>query len=262
MKKSIKNLKKKLNRKSKYINLLDASIAYPEKKFVIYTRGRTGSTVLCDLLNCHPDIFCDVEIFNFIYAKSKVAFPLKYIQNCSKRADLNGKSVYGFKVKIAQLRIEHEYKNYDKILLKLHEEGWKFIHLKRKNHLKHKLSNILASETNIYHIRGNDSENGKKVNVDCDLLMASIKYSEEIETTEETNLRTIPHLKIIYEDDISESSKHQETANKVFRFLGLKEHPVKTDYKKVLPQDLKNILNNYDEVYNYFKGTKYSEFLK
>ena len=177
-------------------------------------------------------------------------------------ADLNGKSVYGFKVKIAQLRMEHEYKNYDKILLKLHEEGWKFIHLKRKNHLKHKLSNILASETNIYHIRGNDSENGKKVNVDCDLLMASIKYSEEIETTEETNLRTIPHLKIIYEDDISESSKHQETANKVFRFLGLKEHKVKTEYKKVLPQDLKNILNNYDEVYNYFKETKYSEFLK
>ncbi|MBK7445710.1 MAG: hypothetical protein IPJ45_06760 [Ignavibacteria bacterium] len=92
--------------------------------------------------------------------------------------------------------------------------------------------------------------------------MASIKYSEEIETTEETNLRTIPHLKIIYEDDISESSKHQETANKVFRFLGLKEHKVKTEYKKVLPQDLKNILYNYDEVYNYFKETKYSEFLK
>ena len=70
------------------------------------------------------------------------------------------------------------------------------------------------------------------------------------------------YLKIIYEDDISESSKHQETANKVFRFLGLKEHKVKTEYKKVLPQDLKKILNNYDEVYNYFKETKYSEFLK
>ncbi len=262
MKKSIKNLKKKLNRKSKYINLLDASIAYPEKKFVIYTRGRTGSTVLSDLLNCHPDIFCDVEIFNFIYSNSKVAFPLKYIKSCSKRADLNGKSVYGFKVKIAQLRIEHGYKNYDKILFKLYEEGWKFIHLKRENHIKHKLSNILAAETNIYHIKESDFQSDKKINVDCELLMASIKFSEEIETTEEENLRSIPHLKLIYEKDISDNSKHQETANKVFRFLGLKEHPVKTEFKKVLPQDLKSILNNYDEVYNYFKGTKYSEFLK
>lgn len=262
MKSRIKNFKARLNRKSAYINLLNPGISFPEKKFVIYTRGRTGSTVLSDLINCHPDIFCDVEIFNLIYSGSKIAFPMKYISSCSKRADMHGKKVYGFRVKISQLRIEHNYRNYDKILLRLHAEGWKFIYLKRINFLRHKISNILATETNVFHLKRNEKPHGKKLKADCELLMASIKFSEDIERTEEENLKHIPHLKLIYEDDISDSSKHQDTANKVFGFLGLGYHKVKTDYVKVIPDDLKMTLSNYEEVYNYFKDTKYIQFLK
>ena len=262
MKRIIKNFKKKLNRKSRYFNLLDPLIEFPDKKFVIYTRGRTGSTILCDLINCHPDVFCDVEIFNFLYSKSKIAFPINYIKSCSKRATILNKPVYGFKVKISQLRIEHKYNDYDQILMTLYKEGWKFIHLKRINHIKHKLSNILANETNIYHLKENEKHIETKIEVNCEYLMASINFSEEIERTEEENLKDIPHLKIIYEEDISDNTRHQETANKVFAFLGLKEHPVKSEYKKVLPHDLKKSINNYDEVYNYFKDTKYIEFLK
>jgi len=247
--------------KNKYKNLLNYKIPFPENKFVIYTRGRTGSTVLTDLLNCHPDIFCDVEIFNFMYSKGVVAFPLSYIKSCSKRAALYKRSTYGLKVKIAQLRYEHKYSNYEKILSDLSSDGWKFIYLKRENFLRHKLSNILSAESKIFHLLNSDTVKPPKIRIDCNSLLEGIKFSEEVEKTEKENLRNIPHLTLIYENDIIDNSKHQGTADKVFSYLGLKSCRVSTNYKRIISDNLEETIQNYDEVYSFFKDTKYSKYL-
>ncbi|MEO8209040.1 MAG: hypothetical protein ABI840_00650 [bacterium] len=257
-----KKFLRQIDRKFKYRNLFRPSIGYPDNKFVIYTRGRTGSTVLTELLNCHPDIFCDVEIFNFLYSNSIIRFPHLYINSCSKTATLNRKPVYGFKVKIAQLRHEHEYKDYEKILQRLSNEGWKFLHLKRKNFLRHKLSNLVMAETNISHIQKNDNFKPKKILLDCSVLMEGILSGEEVEKTEEKNLQGIPNIKIYYENDLLDNTKHQETADRIFDYLNLKTHKVKTNLKRISSENLEEMISNYDEVYNFFKDTKYSEFLK
>ncbi|MEZ4689337.1 MAG: hypothetical protein R3A12_03810 [Ignavibacteria bacterium] len=234
---NLSELKKSL-KKSKYIDLVNPRLDYPKSKFLIYTRGRTGSTVLTDLLNCHPDVFCDVEIFNFLYSGSKIKFPEMYIKSCSKRAAKHGKSVYGFKVKIAQLRYEHEYDNYEEILRKLFNDGYKFIYLKRDNYFRHKLSNIISAQTRIFHLKNGDENSPVKVKVDCDQLMEGIQYSEVVNKTESENLKDIDHITITYEDDLIENSKHQETADKIFGYLGLEPVKVRTDLKRIVPEDL------------------------
>lgn len=250
-----------LVKKNKYINLLKYKIPLPENKFVIYTRGRTGSTVLSDLLNCHPEIFCDVEIFNFLYSKNIVSYPGLYIRSCSKRAAINKKSTYGFKVKIAQLRYEHKYSNYEKILNDLNLRGWKFIYLKRDNFLRHKLSNIMTAESQIFHIVNSDSIKMPKIRIDCNSLLKGIKFSEEVEKTEKENLRNIPHLTLTYESDIIDNSKHQMTADKVFSYLNLKSSTVSTNYKRIIPDNLEDTILNYNELINFFKDTEYSKYL-
>jgi len=246
---------------NKYINLLKFKIPYPENKFVMYTRGRTGSTVLTDLINCHPRIFCDAEIFNLLYSKSVVKFPYLYINSCSKRASKYKKQVYGFKVKISQLVIEHKYSQYEKLLEKLYTTGWKFIYLKRKNFLRQQLSNYVAADTNIYHIKKGEEKNPAKVKVDCDDLLKGIMQGEEIERTEESNLKNIPHLTLEYETDIVDNSKHQETADKVFRYLGAESVKVTTDLKRIVPDNLEDTILNYEEVYLSLKDTEYSKYL-
>lgn len=250
-----------LVKKNKYINLLKYNIPFPDNKFVIYTRGRTGSTVLTDLLNCHPEIFCDVEIFNFLYSESKVSYPGLYIRSCSKRAAINNRSTYGFKVKIAQLRHEHKYSDYEKILSDLNSDGWKFVYLKRDNFLRHKLSNIMSAQSQIFHIMNSDSIKPPKIRIDCISLLEGIKFAEEVEKTEKENLRNIPHLTLTYESDIIDNSKHQETADKVFRYLGLKSSRVSTNYKRIISDNLEDTIINYDEVYNFFINTEYSKYL-
>ncbi len=245
----------------KYKNYFDFRIKTPGNKFVMYTRGRTGSTVLTELLNCHPEIFCDVEIFNYIYCRTRIRFPQQYIKSCSKRASIYGKDVYGFKVKIAQLRIEHKYKNYDKILSDLSEDGWKFIHLKRVNFLRHKLSSLIATETKIFHLRNGDTSEQRKITVDFGTILEGITYGEEVERTEEENLRNIPHIKVIYETDILDNSKHQETADKCFKYLGLKSFPVTTDLKRITTDKLQDMILNYDEIERKLKGTRFEKYL-
>ncbi len=255
-----KTLKEKI-RKSKYKNFLDFRIKVPENRFVIYTRGRTGSTVLTELLNCHPKIFCDVEIFNSMYCKSRVTFPFAYINSCSKRATIYKKECYGFKVKIAQLRYEQKYRNYDKILKTLFDRGWKFIHLKRMNFLRHKLSSIIATQTKIYHIRNGDKPVNTLVHVNPMELLEGIKYGEEVERTEEENLRDIDHIKVHYEEDILDNSRYQETADRIFRYLGLESAMVGSSLERITTEQLQEMILNYDEIYKMLKDTPYEKYL-
>lgn len=256
------SLKKRIESKFKYSNLLKYNLPYPDNKFVMYTRGRTGSTVLTDLINCHPEIYCDVEIFNFLYSNTKVKYPRLYINSCSKRASVHKKNVYGFKVKIGQLMSEHKYADYDKLLIRLHQEGWKYIYLKRVNFLRHQLSNIVAAGTNVYHLKNGEQKHKEKITVKCEQLLRGIEYGEKVEKKEEENLKHISHLTLIYENDIEDNSRHQETADKVFSFLGLESVRVKTDFKRIIPDKLEDTILNYDEVYNFFKDTEYFKYLK
>lgn len=258
---SFKNkLEKKLDRNFNYGNLLKLNLGYPEKKFVIYSRGRTGSMVLSDLLNCHPEIYCDVEIFHLVYCRSKILFPELYIKSRSKKAARANKPVYGFKVKISQLTLEHKYKDHRKIFLNLLDKGWKFLYLRRENYLRHKLSTMYAVETNIFHLKKNENVSREKIKVDCQKLLDGITFGEHIYKTEEEILKGIPHLKLTYEKDIQDNSKHQETADKIFKYLNLQPHTVKTDLKRVSSENLKDIILNYDEVHDFFIKTEYMKY--
>ena len=258
--KNISGFKKKI-KYSRYFNSFYPFISQPEKKFLIYTKGRTGSTVLTDLLNSHPEMFCDYEIFNIENTGTAVRFPMLYINSCSKRAALNKKSVYGFKVKIEQLKNEHKIKNIENFLQNLADKDWKIIYLKRTNILNHTLSGIISNHSKIFHLRNGNDFKHEKFNVDCRHLLDVMNYFDELDSQEEESLKNIPHLNIGYESELLDNSSHQSTADKVFAFIGIESFPVNTNLKKILPENLKEIILNYDEMYKFISDTKFSKFL-
>jgi len=253
---------KKLIRYSKYFNYFDPFTSAPQKKFLIYTRGRTGSTVLTDLLNCHPDVFCDYEIFNLSNTKTKVRYPRLYIDSCAKRAVLKGKQVYGFKVKIEQFRDEHNYPDDIDLFNRLNDDGWKFIYLKRENSLNHKISGIISNKTNVFHVKRDKDFSHGRINIDCQLLLDILNWGDELDRMEEDKIDGIPHLKLVYENDLLDNSKHQSTADKAFSFLGVDSHQVNTRLKKIIPANLRDIILNYDEMVEFLKGTKFACYLE
>ncbi len=231
----------------------------PTSTFVIFGQGRSGSTLLMDLLNNHPDIFCDAELFLKRYY-GRVLFAYWHIKNHSKSAYILNKSVYGFKVKVYQFFKEQKIPHYVELLHRLHVEGWKFIHVRRRNVLKQCLSNQIRE----YYSYSNTTEDIKaiKIPVDCDRLLNTMDFRTRCNRLEDNILRRIPHLSIRYEDDLLNSADHQKIVDKIFGYLGVPSVKVEATLKKMASDRLADNIENYDEFYSAIMISKYASYLQ
>jgi hypothetical protein len=235
---------------------------YP--KFIILAHYRTGSTLLASLLNCHPQVFCDNEILlKFLHSNfNKVLFPNLYIVGKFLRKK---NTLYGFDLKLYQLQklniclADQEYQDF---LLNLYQNNWKILYLKRQNLLRQEISSLIAHERKIWFYHSDGKYIEKPIFIDPQKLFDDMLKSEKIITLEKKCLSKIPHLEIIYEDDLLSSEQHQKTMDKVFKYLDLDSTKIHTNYKKTSADNLRDDIINYDEVVDFIRQTQYAHFLE
>jgi len=235
-----------------YLKAITNSQVLVEKKFVIYGQGRTGSELLCYLLDSIPEIRCDTEIFY-----RHVFFPKLFVRG--KCASSTNK-VYGFKVKPYQLIDEQrlEIKAFLEFLL---SENYQVIYLKRKNLLRHSLSLLIARERKRFHIPKNCRIPQGKINIDLNSLLANMEDREKYQKGDEDILNEITHLTIVYEDDLLKETEHQSTVDKICNYLGTESAQVSPKFQRLTPDKLDDIIENYKELVDFISKTKYFEFL-
>ncbi|MGH7884529.1 MAG: hypothetical protein ACRENO_02400, partial [Thermodesulfobacteriota bacterium] len=227
------------NEITSYINAISKRGKFPKNKFIIFAHYRTGSSLLSSLLNSHPDITCERELFlQFIYLKyKKVLFPNLIIRDRLINCKTN---TYGFILRLDQLeKILLRFDGVPKDFLRnLSDNGWKIIHLKRKNYLKQSISNITSK------IRGQSHDTFEKpldkttVYIDPNRLINTISWMERTAAKEDIILNEFAHLKIIYEDDLLHSDSHQNTMNKIFDYLELNKASVETTFKRTSTENI------------------------
>lgn len=226
-----------------------------EKKFFIFAQGRTGSQLLCKLLDSHPTIFCDLEILYH-----PVWFPQVYIESKCLTVP---KPIYGFKMKIYQLTQQQKIKNPQKILESLYANNWKIIYLKRDNVFRQALSNLVAINRNVWHqTKDNTIVDRDKINIDCERLFNMMNSRKKNLEEEQKLIANIPHLSINYESDLLDMEKHQITCDKIFDFLEIDSIKVKSSIDKTTSKNARNFINNYDEVCARLAKTQYAELVK
>ncbi|MEB3359107.1 MAG: hypothetical protein VKK04_20440 [Synechococcales bacterium] len=221
-------------------------------RFVIFGQGRSGSQLLCDLIGSHPQVHCDLEILS-----QKVAFPIAYINSLCARS---GAPTYGFKVKIYQL-VEDQHLDPQQFLQTLHQRNWKIIYLTRTNVLRQSLSSLVGAIKNQWHIRSSSAADRSKVHIDCDRLLAELNSRQRYSQQEETILSTLPHIKVVYEEDLLIQEHHQPTLDRIFAYLGVESVPAKSKLKRTSSDRIADIIQNYDELVNTLQGTPFAEFL-
>lgn len=223
----------------------------PITKYVIFGQGRTGSKLLCKLLDCHPDIYADTEIlynpkaflFTYVNAKARMSRP----ETC-----------YGFKVKAYQLVRKH---NIDPthFLGQLHQNGWKIIYLKRNNYLRHAISNMVAKERQQFHCTQASKKN-TLVRINCQKLLDAMNerkrwQMEEIKVLKNLNLS---YEQVEYESDLLNSLEHSNTANRIFQFLGMEKiDNISTSMTRSTENSLESFVSNVDEVRAFVLGTEF-----
>ena len=216
----------------------------PDVRFVIFAQGRTGSTLLNQLLDSHPRVRCDGEILNIGKTRVPLLDPYRYTLGA---ASYSGAKLYGYKVKVYQLT-RHQRVDPGQFLRRVQTEGWKIIYLRRNNLLKQALSNVMANRTGRGRYKKNERIDNAPLRVDPDDLLQKISRREEYLEAEAEALDGLSYLEITYEQDLEADAAKQSTCDRIFEFLGVESYPVATDLKKINKDSLQDLIANYEEV--------------
>jgi LPS sulfotransferase NodH len=234
----------------------------PGVKFLIFAQGRTGSTVLVDLMNSHPEVVSFGEILAENVIRN-VPSPRKWAEGiCS----LSKRPACGFKVKVYQIE-GVQGKDPQATVSDFHQHGWKLIYLKRSNLLRHAISDIRSEKTGLFHLVEKEGEVASScgprgpVRIEWEELLKAIHFRERCLAEEARALEGLPHLPIEYEAGILDPQALPQTMNRVYEFLGLPPHAAGTSFRKVSAKNISDDIENFDELERRLQHTEYARFL-
>jgi LPS sulfotransferase NodH len=233
-------------------------LAYPFRrkrtsagKFLIFTFQRTGSTLLVDLLDSHPEIQCEGEIL--LHRKF---LPRTYL---SYKAQISPKSTFGFKL-ITSHFIYQGMANPDDFIRYLSASDFKFILLSRRNIVRAAISLYLAVQSGkFHHYKDELHRPDQKVNLSQPELFHYIDWLEKNRRFLEQLTHDIPHISFIYEDDLLTSEKQQATVDSICRYLNVDPCQAKTQLLRSPKENTFDRVQNLEEVVSWLLRSPYSD---
>lgn len=221
--------------------------------FAVIFQGRCGSTYLVEALNKHSQIQCWREYFSTLKKrKGSAADQLRWLADFYS-ATPDSYSAIGFKTKLADVM------DLDGFARTLVEHNAHIIHLQRRNMVKMTVSffnamrlNNLTGDWNLY----TENDRPEKLHIDVErfdewLRAAERKSEDEIGFVSRLGL---PTLNVYYEDLLFDETG---SLREIMNFLRVGYEAVRGDALKVTSNDLRDAVENFDELIGYYSGTSY-----
>jgi LPS sulfotransferase NodH len=224
----------------------------PERRFVIVAQGRTGSTLLSDLLRSHELIDCDGELF--LHWRW---FPEQYVL---RRMKATVKPVYGFKLLTYQPEGVLGFSSLTPILDWLQSNGFRIIYLRRDNVLRHALSQ-LSARVNQFSQRGESDLERRRLHIDRETIFYWMELMTSRRMLDESIMKDREFLDVRYERDLEDSQNWHPLFLRIGQFLSVKPHLPNSELKKVTPRRLDELVENLNELRQMLTGTKFEEYL-
>ncbi|MBX2865386.1 MAG: hypothetical protein KTR27_17685 [Leptolyngbyaceae cyanobacterium MAG.088] len=222
-------------------------------RFVLFGRGRSGTTALVSLLDNVKDIHCDGEILS-----RPVLLPQLYLQSCCANSHAN---VYGCKILSYHIRDVQPILKRRRFLNRLDNAGFKIIHLQRRNLFLHALSNLKARVFGFYQKKADGPARSKPITVQLESLLDWVQRSEQLAKYELELLQGLNILSLTYEDNLQDSSHHQPTVDQICSFLGVPSSSATSAYRKQSSSCWQDEIANYQEVTDFLSKTPYAHYL-
>ncbi len=226
----------------------------PSTRFVIFGRGRSGSTLLVSSLDSHPEISCEGEILRF-----RTYAPAAHLDRI---LGAQTSPVAGCKLLSYQMRTIQRMPPDTPFLRQLAAKGVIILHLTRENPVRHAISNILARKSRVYHATDAESERKAAISVTGSEVVDWIAGSTALADYERAVLRDVPHIPLHYETDLETPSARDETCRRLFTAFGVPYQSPKTQLRKVTSDNLRDLIANYDGLLKYLDQTPYAGLLQ
>ena len=243
-----------------YFKGLFTPTRHPKVKFIVFAQGRTGSTILVDLINQSADVHCDQEIFGGSMP-IRVLFPKFYKRSLRS---FNLKPIYGYRIKIYELTMfqGHTESSAIEAMRKEFSQGYKIIYLHRENKFRQAMSSLVAEARGQFHDKTKGDIKRQKVCIDHTAIPHRIELLNDFTTWEQRALEGFEHLSISYEKDLLIQENHQSTLDKITNYLGSKKATAQSAYKRSSSDDMSEYIENYDEVIEILKSSNNMHFLE
>jgi hypothetical protein len=228
---------------------------FMQKRVLIFGLGRSGSTLLEDLLQSTGHFKAHGELFNPsepIY-DDPVQFYIDKATQCHNQHFISHIKVYEMASVIQSGMSKREFLDH------LIEQGWQIVYLTRTNKIKHTLSSYRAHESSIFHT--NEILPIKNFTIDCFKFKHSVGQFFKWESEEKQILNGLPYMKVEYELHLENQESHQSTINAILNYLELPLRTVSTKHKKVIRGELETIIANYAEFAEEMRTAGYGEYL-
>lgn len=215
--------------------------------FVVYGQARTGSTLLVRLLQSHPQIECAGEILNRgrwrrhvkRYLHTMVRhIPEPYVLWNASRAT---KDSFGFKLLHNQVPIT------PRLMSNLHRYGWLLIHIQRHSLFDVAISRQVAQQTKHWGDY-KPSLSADDFAIPTDAFLKQLQQCVGIRQKECHTLADLPHLSVVYEDDLLHEENRQRLCASIFAALRIAPHQVTTTKKRSWDRPYSELITNYAEL--------------
>ena len=240
-------------------------------KYFMYTDGRTGSTAMCDVLSIDQKVWSSQELFTFgdtfgapledpvtlvdgnvvevVPCYRTGLSPSKYLKAVEESLSDAGYCAFGFKL----LYNHATHWGGRELLELLRDHGFKPFHNIRTDFKRKALSGYMARVRGVWNSE-KDVLYSEKVVVDLFQLEKSIEMSRNRCDMQKKLLIEIfgAILETQYEGFLEDEAKY---VNQVFEYLGIGVVRAQkaSSWKKVLPNDLSEVVENYKELYDWLK---------
>lgn len=226
------------------------------KKFFILTRPRTGSNLLLDYLNSNKGIFSRSEMFRNLCGKDYRRILTKIFRRYPHYIKAVGfKIFYDHPFDSPQTSFWGDLAENKEI---------KVIHLVRENILRSFVSQKIAEKTNIW-FKKNVSKisllgtNDKSIKLTTKELQKEIEQTNKWQHEGEERFKEHRILRISYEELIQNPDK---TFLRVCNFLEVPFQKPNTSFKKQNPERLEELVENYQEIKDYFMNSEFASFFE
>jgi len=246
------------------------------KGIIMFHVGRSGSTVLSNLLSQNPVIEWEVEPFENLAAHNQKTArqivrwlpiriaPFHYLHKRRKRSVA---PFYGFDIKFYHL--SDRGIELGEALKRLGSQGFeRIISLKRKNLLRKIVSSVSALQQGSYHLGTNVRSHCEPVFIDPNAVLIDgdntglaerfQRWQDCFEALEE-QVSAFRSLTLTYEDDILVDP--QAGYRRVCEFLEVEPGKVTVRHSRTTPTPLHQMVRNWNQICDALAGTKWEWML-
>jgi LPS sulfotransferase NodH len=216
-------------------------------RVLIFGQGRTGSTLLEDLLSSTGHFTKHGEILS--KRARWVVFPAAYLKGRARaRRDDN----FICHVKPRHLDQDRRLPGVRRVdasafLRSLCADGWTIIHIRRSDGIGQIVSELMARHRGSYH-KHDDATETIELSVDPLKLMKSIVAKQKRDDAEAAALVGISVIDVEYDRDLKDPATHQATIDRILDALSLERRPAQSTLRKINVRPLSAVISNYDEL--------------